>query len=99
MVEERSTATVNVGSPEDPGVATKEHEVAVSELFHWVYRFFCSKTVGLILILVMAFYAVIGSVIAQTTTQTLSDPSAKQQFITQMREIYGGRTPILDALG
>ncbi len=99
MTEQTGRASVQVGSSEDPGQAPKEREVAVSELFHWIYRFFYSKTVGLILLLVFAFYAVIGSVVGQMGPETAADPEMKAQAVEQMRAVYGGWTPILDALG
>lgn len=86
--------TVQVGE-EQP----REHEVAVTEVFHWVYRLFYSKTVGLILILLMAFYAVFGSLIMQAQPGTFDDPAAKAQFLAQAQEVYGGWTSILNAVG
>ena len=99
MTEQTGRVSVQVGGGEDSGQAPKEREVAVSELFLWVYRFFYSKTVGLILILVFAFYAVIGSVIGQMGPETVADPEMRAQAVEQMRATYGGWTPILDALG
>ena len=74
-------------------------EVAVTELFRWVYRFFYSKTVGLLLILAMAVYALIGSVVTQATPATWADPAQRESFLARVEEFYGGWTPVLSALG
>ncbi len=74
-------------------------DVGVAEIFHWVYRFFYSKTVGLVLILLLAFYAVIGSVIIQAAPGTYSDPAAKEAFLAQVGPNYGAFAPVLSALG
>ncbi|MGO1857840.1 cytochrome c biogenesis protein ResB [Ancrocorticia populi] len=76
-----------------------DRNVAGSELFHWLYRFFYSKTVGLVLILAMAAYAVIGSVVAQAGPNVYSDPAQKESFLESVRENYGAWTGVLDALG
>lgn len=99
MAKQTGRASVEVGSTESSEHNPKEREVAVSELFNWIYRFFYSKTLGLILILLFAFYAVIGSVVGQMGPETVADPAMRAQAVTQMRSVYGGWTPILDALG
>ena len=90
-------ASVEIG--DERQVPVQEREVPVTELCHWIYRFFYSKTVGLILILLMAFYAVIGSVIAQAGSGVYQDPAAKASFLERMQEAYGGWAPVLNALG
>lgn len=77
----------------------RDRDVAVSELFHWIYRLFYSKTVGLILILVFAFLSVIGSLVVQVEPAVFADPASRDSFLTEMRGVYGGWTPILSALG
>ena len=81
------------------GTGGNENDVAALELFHWLYRFFYSKTVGLILILLMAFFAVVGSVIMQAGSGVYDDPAQKESFLAAAGENYGGWAPILDALG
>lgn len=98
-MSETAAATVIIGDPEDPQGHPEDRHVPVGELFGWIYRFFYSKTVGLILILVFAVYALIGSVIAQTSHDTWADPAGRAQFLSQMEELYGGWTPVLSALG
>lgn len=68
-------------------------------MFHWLYRFFYSKTVGLILILLLAAYAVVGSVVVQTERATFADPVAKESFLTQVSASYGAFTGVMSALG
>lgn len=77
----------------------RDRDVAVTELFSWIYRFFYSKTVGLILILIFAFLAVVGSLIVQAPPDVYADPVSAESFLDSMRESYGGWTPILSALG
>lgn len=83
----------------DPGGPKGGGEVAVSELFRWVYRFFYSKTVGLILILAMAVYALIGSLVTQTSAAVWADPAQREGFLARAEEVYGAWTPVLGALG
>ncbi len=83
----------------DPGGPRGGGEVAVTELFRWVYRFFYSKTVGLILILALAVYALIGSLVTQATAAVWADPAQRESFLARAEEIYGGWTPVLSALG
>ena len=79
--------------------AVGDNDVAGVELFRWLFRFFYSKTVGLILILLMALLAVLGSVIMQAGPGTYDDPAKLESFLAAARENYGGWAPILDALG
>lgn len=99
MSESVRSSQVTVGTTPDEGQHPGEREVATAEFFHWIYRFFYSKTVGLILILLMAFYAVIGSVISQLGPDTLADSAQKAKALEELRLTYGGWTPILNALG
>ena len=77
----------------------RDRDVAVVELFAWIYRLLYSKTVGLILILAFAFLAVIGSLVVQTDPSVFAEPESRESFLAQMREVYGGWAPILGALG
>lgn len=97
-VAEAAEPTVTVDGA-DPGGPRGGGEVAVTELFRWVYRFFYSKTVGLILILAMAFYALIGSLITQTSAAVWADPAQRESFLARAEEVYGGWTPVLSVLG
>lgn len=93
-------AEPNVLIETDGGIEeTGDRQVAVTELFHWIYRFLYSKTVGLVLILLMAAYAVIGSVIEQAGPAVYADPGQKESFLEAARENYGGWSTVLNALG
>ncbi len=74
-------------------------DVGAGEIFHWIYRFFYSKTVGLTLILLLAFYAIVGSLVVQAAPGTYADPAAKEAFLAQVGPTYGAFAPILNALG
>ncbi|MSS84080.1 cytochrome c biogenesis protein ResB [Actinomycetaceae bacterium WB03_NA08] len=74
-------------------------EVPGKEFFLWIYRFFYSKTVGLILILLFAVMAVIGALVIQAPPGTMKDPSAAASFLDQVRPSFGGWTSILAFLG
>ncbi|MCL2422472.1 MAG: cytochrome c biogenesis protein ResB, partial [Micrococcales bacterium] len=54
--------TVDITTPEatDPGQQDPER-VSVWEMFRWVYRFFYSKTLGMVLILAMAVLVLVGT--------------------------------------
>lgn len=93
---------VEAGVHTSDGVVSGERgdrDVAISELFHWIYRFFYSKTVGLILILLFAFLAVIGSLVVQVDPSVYADPASRDSFLAEMRNSYGGWAPVLSALG
>ena len=82
------------------GIAHEDRtDVGATEIFHWIYRFFYSKTVGLVLILLFALYAVIGSVIVQAGPGTFSNPAAKEAFLAQVGATYGPFTGVLSVLG
>lgn len=70
------------------------------EAFRRIYRFFYSKILGLVLILLMALVAFLGSwVIPQTTRATLANPTAKAEFLADVRQRWGGLTNLLDTFG
>jgi cytochrome c biogenesis protein len=58
-----------------------------------------SKTIGLVLILVMAALVLLGAVISQAPAGTYSDEAARAQFLAAAQTRYGGWTRILDFLG
>lgn len=90
---------IEVGDDDDSKAEPHQRDVPVKEFFHWIYRFFYSKTLGLVLILIFAVFAVFGSVIPQAAPGTYDDPAAKAAFLQNIGELYGGWTPILDFLG
>lgn len=94
-----SSATNSLSSVDQGASHEDRTDVGAAEVFRWIYRFFYSKTVGLILILLLAFYAVIGSVIVQASPGTFSNPAAKEAFMAQVGTNYGPFAGILSALG
>lgn len=75
-------------------------EITLRELFAKVYAFFYSKRVGLILILVMAFLAFLGAVIAQAPEAVrTAGPEVFGDWVDSVRPQYGGWTDILATLG
>ncbi|MDR1512835.1 MAG: cytochrome c biogenesis protein, partial [Propionibacteriaceae bacterium] len=81
------------------GEADAGTDVSPLEFFRSIYRFFYSKTVGLVVILAFTVLALIGAVLTQAPQGTYADPAAKAQFLEQMAEKYGGWATPLNALG
>lgn len=79
--------------------AERTNDVAVTELFLWIYRFFYSKTVGLIIILAFTVLAFLGTIVTQAPGGVWGDEASREAFVSSMHEGYGGWTPILSALG
>ncbi len=73
--------------------------VAPSELFRSAYRLFYSKTVGLTLILLMALFAILGTVITQVPANVWADEGSRVAFLDSVRPVFGGWTSILGFLG
>lgn len=86
----------------EPGPPEPER-VSGWEFFRWIYRFFYSKTVGLVLILAMAVLVLIGTLMQpQATSSVKADPERYQQFLDQWDEklgAFGGLTGLFDGLG
>jgi cytochrome c biogenesis protein len=58
-----------------------------------------SMRLGIVLIVVMAVLAFLGTVIVQAPSAMLSDAQSKASFIASVRPRYGGWTNVLDTLG
>ena len=86
-----------------PTVETSETEdlpeVSFGDFFHRIYQVTYSKTVGLVVILAMAVFVLLGVLIAQAPAGVWSDPDSQAQFLAQMRSKYGGWTSLLSLLG
>ena len=74
-------------------------EVSFGDFFRRIYQVTYSKTIGLILILAMAVFVLLGVVIAQAPAGVWGNPDAQAQFVTQMRGKYGGWASLFDILG
>lgn len=74
-------------------------EATVGDLFCRVYQFFYSKTVGLFLILATTVLVLIGVLVGQAPAGTYDDPAAREQFLAQAQDKYGGWSGVLDTVG
>jgi len=74
-------------------------EVSFGDFFRRIYQVTYSKTIGLILILAMAVFVLLGVVIAQAPAGVWGNPEAQAQYLTQMRSKYGGWASLFDILG
>jgi cytochrome c biogenesis protein len=88
-------------SPGTPSVrlGDAEESAGLGYFFSRIYQFFYSKTVGLIIILAMAAYVVVGIVLIQEPKSAATSPEAREAFLETAQTKYGGWTTILDALG
>jgi len=73
--------------------------VSVGDFFRRIYQVTYSKTIGLIIILVMAVFVLLGAVIGQAPAGTWSDPMSRELFLADARSRLGGWADILGALG
>ncbi|MCL1923804.1 MAG: cytochrome c biogenesis protein ResB [Propionibacteriaceae bacterium] len=73
-------------------------EVSVRQFFGRLYQVTYSKTVGVILILLLTLYALIGILVTQAQG-VMGDPAEKEEFLFSMEQKYGGFASILNALG
>ncbi|MDR0990284.1 MAG: cytochrome c biogenesis protein ResB [Propionibacteriaceae bacterium] len=96
---EPGTAATGGTAPGSSPEAEPGENQGIGYLFLRIYQFFYSKTVGLIIILVMAVYVLIGVIVVQEPASARTSESAKEAFLAQATEKYGGWTNIFDALG
>jgi len=95
------TTDQETGGEPGPEVAAEggTPEVAPSEFFRKIYQFFYSKTLGVVLLLAMAVYILLGALITQASPGTYDDPERKADFLAQMAERYGRISSLFDGLG
>ncbi|MCL1907653.1 MAG: cytochrome c biogenesis protein ResB [Propionibacteriaceae bacterium] len=74
-------------------------QVSLGEFFHRIYQVTYSKTIGLVIILILTIYCLLGILLAQAPRSARTDPMVKAQFLAAMQEKYGGFATILNALG
>ncbi len=98
--------TLSVVDDEVSGVVTSTKvdedevsQVSIGDFFRRIYQITYSKTLGLIVILAMTAYVLIGVLISQAPAGTYADEAAKASFLTQMEAKYGGWSGIFNALG
>lgn len=78
---------------------TDTPEVAPSEFFRKIYQFFYSKTLGVVLLLALAFYILVGAIIEQAPAGAWDDPDRRALFLEQMSAKYGGLASLFNGLG
>lgn len=64
-----------------------------------LWRFLTSMRLALVLILALAAFALIGTLVVQAPAGVLGDATAKADWLDQVRPKYGGWTNIMDTLG
>ncbi|MCL1897249.1 MAG: cytochrome c biogenesis protein ResB [Micrococcales bacterium] len=74
-------------------------QVAPVEFFSKVYQFFYSKTLGLVLMLALAAFILIGTLIEQAPPGVLDDSQAKTEFLDQMSNRYGAFAGLFGGVG
>ncbi|AZQ76259.1 cytochrome C biosynthesis protein [Flaviflexus ciconiae] len=82
-----------------PELPPEEDDVSPLTLVKRIYAFFYNKTVGLILIILMAVLALFGTMIMQAPTGTFDDPIQAESFLESVRPKYGMWTDVLAFLG
>lgn len=75
------------------------HDLSVTELFRRLYALFYNKRFGLLLILAMAIFTLIGVLFPQAPGDALTNPETRDAWLETMRPRYRGWTDPLAALG
>ena len=74
-------------------------ELSFGNLFRRLYQVTYSKTVGLVIILVLTVMVLIGVLVQQADAATWQDPAARDAFVTAMTDRYGTWARILNLFG
>ncbi|MDR1808181.1 MAG: cytochrome c biogenesis protein ResB [Propionibacteriaceae bacterium] len=77
----------------------EEPDAAPGEFFRRIYQFFYSKTLGVVTILALAVYVLLGALLVQAGAGVYGDAAAEASFVESVRAKYGGLTGVLNALG
>jgi len=64
-----------------------------------IYAFLCNKSVGLVLILLAGLLGLMGAIFPQMPASTRADAQAAEQWLEQVRPVFGGWTGVLRGLG
>ena len=73
--------------------------VSTSDVLDRIWRFFISMRTGLVLILALGAFSLIGTLVKQAPPELVADPAAYRDWVISMQPKYGGWTPVLNALG
>lgn len=82
-----------------PAAARAPQGASFADLFLVIYRFLYNKYVGLVIILIMAVFTLIGTLIQQVPSGVREDPQAYASWLDTVRPAYGGWTTVLDITG
>ncbi|CAM2920712.1 cytochrome c biogenesis protein ResB [Actinomyces slackii] len=89
------------GSAQGPATDGLDDQAAVplSQVLKQVYAFFYKKSVGIVLILLAGTLCLIGAVVPQMTDSVRTEPEAAQQWLEQVRPVFGGWAEPLSRIG
>ena len=73
--------------------------VGIDLVLEKLWRLLTSMRFALVLILALAVLGLIGTLVIQAPAGVLADPTAKADWIDQIRPKYGGWTNVMDTLG
>ncbi|MEO6143866.1 MAG: cytochrome c biogenesis protein ResB, partial [Dermatophilaceae bacterium] len=103
MSQDLHTRPPETGTPESldglDGLDGGSGSVSTSDVLERLWRFFISMRTGLVLILILGLFSLIGTLLAQAPAGIAADPAAYADFLASVKPKYGGWTPILDKIG
>lgn len=99
MSHDVTDAPTSPAGGDAPPPARAAQDSSFADLFLVIYRFLYNKYVGLVIILIMAVFTLIGTVIQQVPSGVLEDQQAYSSWLETVRPAYGGWTGILDVTG
>jgi len=76
-----------------------DSSVATSDVLERLWRFFISMRTGLVLILVLGLFSLVGTLLKQAPAGIATDPEAYAGWLSSVKPTYGGWTTVLDKLG
>lgn len=85
--------------PEQDEHSPQHHDLSVGELFRRLYALFYNKRFGLLLILAMAVFTLVGVLFPQAPGDVLADPESRAQWLQGQEGKYGNWAGILAAVG
>ncbi|MCL1838767.1 MAG: cytochrome c biogenesis protein ResB [Propionibacteriaceae bacterium] len=74
-------------------------EVSIGEFFRRIYQVTYSKTVGLIIILILTAYVLLGVLIPQASSGVWNDIQARENFLDAMQNRFRGLAALMNFLG
>jgi cytochrome c biogenesis protein len=71
----------------------------MGDALEWLWRFFISRKTGLVLILVLGVFSLVGTLLAQTPAEIVGDAQGYASWLESVRPKYGGWTNVFSFLG